>query len=65
MLDIAEQARRHFEAGFREGEAPAKPCFLFVSAWQEPRPPGFETASNDSGIGEQHTANTRHSPCAG
>ena len=35
---------RHFKTDSREGEAPAEPCLPVVSARQEPRPPGFETA---------------------
>ncbi len=37
--------RRHINAGFREGEAPTEPSLPVVSARQEPRPPGYETAS--------------------
>ncbi len=44
--DSSPHPRGHFETGIREGEAPAEPSFPVVSARQEPRPPGFETASN-------------------
>jgi len=46
VMSFLRESTRHFKTGFREGEAPAEPCFLALSARREPRPPGFETASS-------------------
>ena len=40
----AERTRGCFKTARWEGEAPAEPPVVSISARQEPRPPGFETA---------------------
>ena len=45
-LSILDQSRSRFKTVVREGEAPAEPGFAASLARQEPRPPGFETASS-------------------
>jgi|GEM_PF-2674970 len=43
-ISTAERTRRCFKTARLEGEAPAEPPVVCVSARQEPRPPGFETS---------------------